>query len=42
VTDFRKAQFAAAEQSDRKAPARYRGNVIAVDSGSYYELERLQ
>lgn len=36
---FRKAQFAAAEQYDQKAPARYRGNVIAVDSGPYYELE---
>jgi len=39
VTTFRKAQFAAVEQYDRKAPARYRGNVIAVDSGPYYELE---
>ena len=39
VTAFRKAQFAAVEQYDQKAPARYRGNVIAVDSGPYYELE---
>jgi hypothetical protein len=27
------------EQYDRKVAARYRGNVIAVDSGPYYELE---
>ena len=39
VTVFRKAQFAAVEQYDRKVAARYRGNVIAVDSGPYYELE---
>lgn len=39
VTAFRKAQFAAVEQYDHEAPARYRGNVIAVDSGPYYELE---
>jgi hypothetical protein len=39
VTAFRKAQFAAVEQYDRKVAARYRGNVIAVDSGPYYELE---
>ena len=38
VTAFRKAQFAAVEQYDRKAAARYRGHVIAVDSGPYYEL----
>lgn len=38
VTAFRKTQFAAVEQYDRKVPARYRGNVIAVDSGPYYEL----
>jgi len=38
VTAFRKTQFAAVEQYDKKAPARYRGNVIAVDSGPYYEL----
>ena len=39
VTAFRKVQFAAVEQYDQEAPARYRGNVIAVDSGPYYELE---
>jgi len=39
VTAFRKAQFAAVEQHDRKVEARYRGNVIAVDSGPYYELK---
>jgi len=39
VTTFRKAQFAAVEQYDQKAPARYRGHVIAVDSGPYYDLE---
>ena len=26
------------EQYDQKVPPRYRGNVIAVDSGPYYEL----
>ncbi|MDP6543186.1 MAG: sialate O-acetylesterase [Phycisphaerae bacterium] len=39
VTAFRKVQFAAVEQYDRKAPAKYRGGVIAVDSGPYYELK---
>jgi len=39
VTIFRKAQFDAVKQYDRKAPAKYRGNVIAVDSGPYYELK---
>jgi len=39
ATAFRKAQFAAVEQYDRKVAARYRGNVVAVDSGPYYELE---
>lgn len=39
VTDFRKTQFAAVEQYDRKVTERYRGNVIGVDSGPYYELE---
>lgn len=39
VTDFRKTQFAAVEQYDRKVEAPYRGNVIGVDSGPYYELE---
>ncbi|MDP7288631.1 MAG: sialate O-acetylesterase [Phycisphaerae bacterium] len=38
VTAFRKVQFAAVKQYDKKAPKRYRGNVIAVDSGPYYEL----
>jgi hypothetical protein len=39
VTDFRQAQFAAVEQYNRTVAARYRGNVLAVDSGPYYELE---
>ena len=39
VTAFRKAQFAAVEHYDRRVEPRYRGNVIAVDSGPYYELE---
>lgn len=39
VSAFRKAQFAAVEQYDQRAPARYRGNVTAVDSGLFYELE---
>ncbi|MFT5905047.1 MAG: hypothetical protein ACI9E1_000637 [Cryomorphaceae bacterium] len=39
TTAFRKAQFAAVEQYDGKVKPRYRGNVIAVDSGPYYELE---
>lgn len=39
VKDFRKTQFAAVEQYDRKVEAQYRGNVIAVDSGPFYELE---
>jgi len=38
VTAFRKVQFAAVKQYDRKVDAKYRGNVIAVDSGPYYEL----
>lgn len=38
VTQFRRAQFAAVEQYDRQAPPACRGNVIAVDSGPYYEL----
>ncbi len=39
VSAFRKAQFTAVEQYDQKVPPRYRGNVIAVDSGPYYELK---
>lgn len=39
VTDFRQAQFAAVEQYDSSVKTPYRGNVIAVDSGPYYELE---
>jgi len=39
VNDFREAQFAAVEQYDQKAPSAYRGNVKAVDSGPFYELE---
>jgi hypothetical protein len=38
VTAFRKTQFAAVKQYDKKAGKRYRGNVIAVDSGPYYDL----
>ena len=38
VSDFRKAQFAAVEQYDRKVAEPYRGNVKAVDSGPFYEL----
>lgn len=38
VSDFRKAQFAAVQQYDQKVSKPYRGNVIAVDSGPYYEL----
>jgi hypothetical protein len=38
VSDFRKAQFAAVEQYDQKVSEPYRGNVIAVDSGPYYEI----
>lgn len=38
VTAFRQAQFAAVQQYDQKAPEKYRGNVIAVDSGPFYEL----
>jgi alpha-galactosidase len=39
VSDFRNVQFAAVEQYDQKVSEPYRGNVIAVDSGPYYELE---
>jgi hypothetical protein len=35
---FRRAQFAAVEQYDRTVEARYRGRVVAVDSGPYYDL----
>jgi hypothetical protein len=38
VSDFCKAQFTVVEQYDQKVEAQYRGNVIAVDSGPYYEL----
>ena len=38
VSAFRKAQFDAVEQYDRNVPKRFRGNVIAVDSGPFYEL----
>jgi len=38
VTAFRKAQFDAVKQYDQKVEPRYRGHVIAVDSGPYYEL----
>jgi hypothetical protein len=39
VTEFRATQFAAVEQYDQKAPEQYRGNVIGVDSGPFYELD---
>jgi len=38
VTTFRKAQFEAVKNYDAKVKSRYRGNVIAVDSGPFYEL----
>lgn len=38
VSDFRKAQLAAVQQYDHKVSEPYRGNVIAVDSGPFYEL----
>ena len=39
VSAFRKAQFAAVEQYDQQVAAAFRGNVVAVDSGPYYELD---
>lgn len=39
VIAFRKAQFSAVEQYDQEVPALYQGNVTAVDSGPFYELE---
>jgi hypothetical protein len=39
VSAFRAAQFAAVEQYDRRVAPPYRGRVIAVDSGPFYELE---
>ncbi len=39
VTDFRRTQFAAVELYDQKATEQYRGHVIGVDSGPFYELE---
>ena len=38
VSDFRKAQIAAVQQYDQKVSEPYRGNVVAVDSGPFYEL----
>lgn len=38
VTDFRQTQFAAVKRYDQVAATPLRGNVIAVDSGPYYEL----
>ena len=38
VTDFRKTQFAAVAEYDVKVAPEYRGKVIAVDSGPFYEL----
>jgi hypothetical protein len=39
VSAFRQAQFTAVEQYDQKVAEAYRGQVIAVDSGPYYDLE---
>lgn len=39
VTEFRRAQFAAVDQYDQKVDSLYRGHVIGVDSGPFYELE---
>lgn len=39
VTAFRKAQFAAVEHYNQRVEPRYRGRVVAVDSGPFYELE---
>ncbi len=39
VSDFRKTQFAAVELYDLKVMPPYRGHVIGVDSGPFYELE---
>ncbi len=39
VSAFRKAQFAAVEQYDQNVAEAYRGNLVAVDSGPYYELD---
>lgn len=39
VSSFRAAQLAAVEQYDRHVPTRHRGNVVAVDSGPFYELD---
>ncbi|HQK38094.1 MAG TPA: sialate O-acetylesterase, partial [Bacteroidales bacterium] len=38
ISDFRKAQFDAVQQYDQKVTELYCGNVIAVDSGPFYEL----
>lgn len=38
VSTFRKTQFEAVRQFDSKVAPELRGNVIAVDSGPYYEL----
>ena len=38
VTAFRKTQFEAVKQYDSKVDSKLRGNVIAVDSGPFYEL----
>ena len=38
VSAFRKTQFDAVEQYDQNVSPKYRGNVIAVDSGPFYEL----
>ncbi len=39
AVDFRKTQFAAVELYDQRVDPPYRGNVIGVDSGHFYELE---
>ena len=38
VTDFRKAQFAAVKNYDDRVAPEFRGKVIAVDSGPFYDL----
>jgi hypothetical protein len=38
VSDFRKTQFAAVKEYDDRVAPEYRGKVIAVDSGPFYEL----
>lgn len=39
VIAFRKAQFSAVKQYDQQSPASLRGNVMAVDSAPFYEVD---